>query len=101
MFTTVLHNGFKPGENPELYEHTAALRHLDKVKPSLPFLIIHGERDRRTPYMQALRLVERLKQRGHPVEFHSYPNEAHGFREPTSWLDEYRRVFKLFETHLK
>ena len=26
---------------------------------------------------------------------------AAGFREPESWLDEYRRIYKLFETHLK
>jgi hypothetical protein len=29
------------------------------------------------------------------------PIEPHGFREPTSWLDGYRRILKLFETHLK
>ena len=27
--------------------------------------------------------------------------EAHAFKEPTSWVDEYRRIFNLFETHLK
>ena len=30
-----------------------------------------------------------------------YPVEPHGFRQPPSWLDEYRRIFKLFEHHLK
>jgi dipeptidyl aminopeptidase/acylaminoacyl peptidase len=30
-----------------------------------------------------------------------YPVEDHGFVQPTSWLDEYRRIFKLFETNLK
>ena len=30
-----------------------------------------------------------------------YPAEAHGFVEPSSCLDEYRRVLKLFETHLR
>jgi hypothetical protein len=27
----------------------------------------------------------------------SSPIEPHGFREPSSWLDEYRRILKLFE----
>jgi predicted AAA+ superfamily ATPase len=27
--------------------------------------------------------------------------DPHGFVHPDSWLDEYRRVFKLFEAHLK
>jgi dipeptidyl aminopeptidase/acylaminoacyl peptidase len=26
-----------------------------------------------------------------------YPIESHGFREPSSWLDEYRRIYKLLE----
>ena len=30
-----------------------------------------------------------------------YPMEGHGFREASSWHDEYRRIFELFETHIK
>jgi len=30
-----------------------------------------------------------------------FPVEDHAFVQPTSWLDEYRRVFKLFEAHVK
>ena len=28
------------------------------------------------------------------------PIEPHGFRKPSSWLDEYRRILKLFEESL-
>jgi len=30
-----------------------------------------------------------------------YPVEDHGFVEPSSWTDEYKRILKLFEEHLK
>lgn len=30
-----------------------------------------------------------------------FPVEPHAFTEPTSWVDEYKRIFELFETHLK
>ena len=30
-----------------------------------------------------------------------YPVENHGFVEPTSWADEYKRIFDLFEKNLK
>ena len=30
----------------------------------------------------------------------AFPIEPHGFREPSSWLDEYRRIFKLFQENL-
>jgi dipeptidyl aminopeptidase/acylaminoacyl peptidase len=29
-----------------------------------------------------------------------YPVEDHGFVEPSSWTDEYRRILELFEHHL-
>jgi len=29
-----------------------------------------------------------------------YPVEAHGFKEASSWYDEYRRIFELFEKNL-
>ena len=29
-----------------------------------------------------------------------YPVEPHGFVQPSSWLDEYRRIYKLFEDNL-
>jgi dipeptidyl aminopeptidase/acylaminoacyl peptidase len=30
-----------------------------------------------------------------------FPLDGHAFVHPESWLDEYRRIFKLMETHLK
>lgn len=29
-----------------------------------------------------------------------YPVESHGFKEPSSWIDEFERIFKLFEQNL-
>ena len=53
-------------------------------------------------YQDSVRLAQRLIELGKENwELASYPIEAHGFREPSSWLDEYRRILKLFETHLK
>ena len=48
--------------------------------------------------MLAQRLIELHKQ---DFEIAIYPLDPHGFIHPDSWLDEYRRIFKLFETHLK
>jgi dipeptidyl aminopeptidase/acylaminoacyl peptidase len=30
-----------------------------------------------------------------------YPVENHGFVQPSSWADEYKRILKLFEKNLK
>ena len=46
----------------------------------------------------AQRLIELEKENW---EMAVYPVERHGFQEPSSWLDEYRRIYKLFETSLR
>lgn len=94
------HEGFKPGEAPERYERTATLRNLDAVPTDLPFLVMHGELDRRAPYQQSVRLVEALEARGNPVDFHSYPNERHGFRRAENRIDAYGRLIAFFREHL-
>ncbi len=94
------HLGFKPGEEPERYERTASIRHLDRVDRTLPFLVMHGELDRRAPYSQSLMLVDSLRARGNPVEFHSYPNEHHGFGRPENRIDAYGRLLRFFREHL-
>ena len=76
------------------------MRHLDGVDPSLPFLIIHGELDRRAPFQQSQRLAEALRTRGNPVEFHSYPDERHGFRRPANREHAYGRLLAFFKEHL-
>lgn len=95
------HKGFKPEEKPALFHRTATIRHLDNIPANFPFLIIHGERDRRAPFNQSVRLAEALRERGNPVEFHSYPEERHGFRLPENRLDAYTKLLDFFDTHLK
>ena len=53
-------------------------------------------------FQDSVRLVQRL------IELHKenwsiapYPVENHGFQQPSSWADEYKRIFQLFETNLK
>lgn len=94
------HLGFKPGEKPEAYERTASVRHLEGIPVDLPFLVLHGERDRRAPFSQSEMLVEALRARGNPVEFHTYPDERHGFRRPENRIDAYGRLLAFFREHL-
>ena len=74
--------------------------HLAKPFADLPFFMIHGERDRRTPFMQFGKLIDELKQRGNPVEFYSYPEEAHGIRLAKNRTHAYSRMIAFFQKHL-
>jgi len=52
-------------------------------------------------FQDTVRLVQRLIElEKENFETAIYPVEPHGFVQPSSWLDEYRRIFKLFETTL-
>ena len=53
-------------------------------------------------FQDTVRLTQKL------IELHKenwsvamYPVENHGFVQPSSWADEYKRVFKLFQENLK
>lgn len=65
-------------------------------------LMCHGMVDDNVQFQDIVRLTQRLIELGKENwELAVYPVEPHGFREPTSWVDEYKRIFKLFEENLK
>jgi len=64
-------------------------------------LICHGMVDVNVHFQDAVRLTQRLIELGKDNwEMAVYPVEDHGFVEPTSWTDEYKRILKLFDTWL-
>jgi dipeptidyl aminopeptidase/acylaminoacyl peptidase len=101
------------------YEHgyTAAILNDPKIDPISyarsspiefaaglrdPLLICHGVIDDNVLFEDSMRLYQRL------IELHKddftispYPLDRHGFSNAASWLDEYKRIFRLFESHLK
>jgi dipeptidyl aminopeptidase/acylaminoacyl peptidase len=65
-------------------------------------LICHGMIDVNVHFQDVVRLTQRLIELGKDNwELSVYPMEDHGFTEPESWTDEYKRIFRLFETWLK
>ena len=53
-------------------------------------------------FQDTVRMVQRLIElKKENFETAIYPVESHAFRQPASWLDEYRRILKLFAAHLE
>ena len=89
-----------PELDPEAYERSSPIEFAEGLQK--PLLICTGMLDDNVLFQDSVRLVQRLIELGkEDWELAVYPAEAHGFVEPSSWLDEYRRILKLFETHLK
>ncbi len=58
-----------------------------------PLLIAHGMVDVNVQFQDVARLAQRLIELGKEGwEMAVYPVEDHGFSEPASWTDEYRRI---------
>jgi dipeptidyl aminopeptidase/acylaminoacyl peptidase len=57
--------------------------------------------DTNVHFQDVVRLAQRLIELGKDNwEMALYPVENHGFTTPSSWTDEYKRIFKLFEMNI-
>jgi dipeptidyl aminopeptidase/acylaminoacyl peptidase len=90
----------EPQIDPIAYARSSPLEFADGLRD--PLLICHGVIDDNVLFEDSMRLYERL------IELHKdnftispYPLDRHGFSNADSWLDEYKRIYRLFETHLK
>lgn len=85
-----------PDIDPEPYRSGSPIFHAEGLKGDL--LIAHGMMDDNVFYQDSVRLAQRLIElKKTRWELASYPLERHGFVEADAWLDEYRRIFALFE----
>lgn len=88
-----------PQEDTVAYRRSSPIYHAEGLQGAL--LICHGMVDVNVHFQDAVRLAQRLIElRKENWEMAAYPVEDHGFVEPTSWMDEYKRILKLFDTHL-
>ena len=89
-----------PDVDPIAYERSSPIEHAQGLQK--PLLIMSGVLDDNVFFQDSVRLVQRLIELEKPMfETAIYPVEPHGFKEPSSWLDEYRRIYKLFNEELK
>jgi len=89
-----------PQIDPEAYKRSSPIYFADGLKGQL--LICHGMVDTNVFFQDSVRLVQRLIELGKETwSVAPYPVENHSFTEATSWTDEYKRIFRLFETHLR
>lgn len=81
------------------YRRSSPIYFADGLKGDL--LILHGMVDDNVHFQDMVRLSQRLIELGKQNwEMAVYPLERHGFVEPSSWTDEYTRIFNLFQESL-
>jgi len=65
-----------------------------------PMLVIHGEKDYRVPYSEALHLYTDLIRHGVDVSFLSFPDENHWILKPSNVRLWYQTVLGFLDHHL-
>jgi len=89
-----------PQSDPDAYRRSSPIYFAQGLKGAL--LICHGMVDTNVEFADTVRLVERLIELRKPNwDLAVYPVENHGFLQPASWTDEYKRILALFEKNLK
>lgn len=89
-----------PDDDPIAYRRSSPIYFTEGLEDAL--LINSPMVDDNVFFQDSVRLVQRLiEHEKEDFETAIFPVEPHGFRQPSSWLDEYRRIYKLFETNLK
>ena len=89
----------EPSKDPIAYRRSSPIYFAEGLEGDL--LIAHGMVDVNVHFQDVVRLSQRLIELGKDDwEMAIYPVEDHGFVEPSSWTDEYRRILKLFNESL-
>jgi len=89
-----------PQSDAEAYKKSSPIFFAQGLKGAL--LICHGMVDTNVEFEDTVRLVQKLIElRKENWQLAVFPVENHGFIQPSSWADEYKRILKLFETNLK
>jgi dipeptidyl aminopeptidase/acylaminoacyl peptidase len=90
----------EPYNDEKAYKLSSPIYFANGLKGKL--LMAHGMVDVNVNYQDIIRLTQKLIElKKDDWELASYPVEDHGFVQPSSWTDEYKRIYKLFEETLK
>ncbi len=88
-----------PVENPDIYEVSAPINHMDKLVR--PLMVLHGSNDRNVAFRDSLRLIDVLLKLHKNFEMGVYPGEIHFFRRAHILRDAWHRAEAFFDQHLK
>ncbi|MTI38371.1 S9 family peptidase [Fulvivirga lutimaris] len=89
-----------PVQDSLAYARSSPIYYAEGLKGNL--LILHGMVDTNVHFQDVVRLSQRLIELGKTKwDMAVFPMEGHGFVESSSWADEYRRIFELFQNTLQ
>ncbi len=88
-----------PDKDPEFMASISPINHVEKIRA--PLFVIAGANDPRVPKNEADQIVERVKAKGVPVEYISFPDEGHGMAKRSNRIRGYSAIADFLDKYVK
>ena len=89
----------RPNVDPQAYDDSSPIHFAQNLKHHL--LILQGMEDDNVFFIDTVHMTQKLMELKNPnFDVMFYPTQRHDFTDPVAWLDEYRRIWRLFETYV-
>jgi dipeptidyl aminopeptidase/acylaminoacyl peptidase len=85
-------------DDPAVYAKSSAITFIKQART--PTLVLVGDRDGECPAPQSYEFWHALRDRRVPTQLVVYPNEGHGFVDPSHRLDVMERAVEWFERYM-
>lgn len=86
----------------EILDRESPFNYVDKIKT--PYIIFHGDNDRRTGFVQSEMMYRALKVLGRPVEYVRHPGGTHELTrsgDNRQRMDQMLRTWEFFERYIR
>jgi dipeptidyl aminopeptidase/acylaminoacyl peptidase len=88
-----------PEHDAENYARSSPIDLIADIQD--PVLMLHGLKDSNVFAQDSIRFIEELIQLGKEFDAMLYPSQGHGFTDPASWIDEYGRIERFMDRHVR
>ncbi len=89
----------RPNVDPQAYDESSPIHFASGLENHL--LILQGMEDDNVFFIDTVHMTQKLMELKNPnFDVMFYPTQSHGFTDATAWLDEYRRIWRLFQTYV-
>ncbi|MDT0582273.1 MULTISPECIES: S9 family peptidase [Alteromonadaceae] len=86
------------GDDPDILKTFSPINYISRI--AAPILIGHGKKDRRTPFIHAELLRDKLIEQGKPFEWFVKGTESHGFYDEENRAEWYETVAAFLKENL-
>jgi dipeptidyl aminopeptidase/acylaminoacyl peptidase len=98
-YTLARLGNYENDSNKDYYRLSSPVNYAQNLQ--IPLLITHGILDDNVYFQDNVQLIQKLIELKKDFDVMIYPREYHSFHIQSSWLDQYKRINKFFQEHLR